>query len=147
MTIVRWILALAVGVFLLAFGAMKFTGDNFIFAYIAYRSGIELFEPVIRMLVGAAEMVTGLLIIYPRTRGIGALLAVFVVLGAISFHVSPWLGVNAPTGFAESATQPYDSPDDFAEGAPALFFMACGLAAASIAALVLERRRIFGGPA
>lgn len=147
MTVVRWVLALAVGVFLLAFGAMKFAGDNFIFAYIALQSGIGLFEPVVRMLVGVAEIVAGAALIYPRTRGYGALLAVGVVLGAIVFHLSPWLGINAPTGFAEGAVSPYDAPDDFAPGGPVLFFMACGVFAASVVSLLLERERLAGGKA
>jgi len=151
MTGIRWALALAVGVFLLAFGAMKFTGDNPIFAYIAFSSGIGLFEPVVRMAVGVAEIVTGAALIYPRTRGLGAVMATGVVAGALVFHLSPWLGINAPTGFAPGATAPYDAASDFAAGAPVLFFMACGVFVAAAISAFLERERLFAllsvGPA
>jgi len=142
MTAIRWILALAVGLFLIAFGAMKFTGDNPIFAYIAFSSGIGLFEPVVRMAVGAAEIVAGAALIYPRTRGLGAVMATGVVAGALVFHLSPWLGINAPTGFAEGATAPYEVAADFAAGTPVLFFMACGVFAAAAVSAFLERERL-----
>jgi len=78
------------------FGAQKFGASNPIFSIIAERSGISLFEPVIRMLTGVAEIGTAILILMPRTRLLGALGGLGVLAGAIGFHLSPWLGINVP---------------------------------------------------
>ena len=78
------------------FGVQKFGATNPIFTIIADRSGISLFEPVIRMLTGVAELGTALLILIPRTRLLGALAGLGVLIGAIGFHLSPWLGINVP---------------------------------------------------
>ena len=78
------------------FGVQKFGATNPIFSIIAERSGISLFEPVIRMLTGVAELGTALLILIPRTRLLGAFAGLGVLIGAIGFHLSPWLGINVP---------------------------------------------------
>ena len=87
-------LTLVVAAGFLFFGVQKFGATNPIFALIAERSGISLFEPVIRMLTGVAEIGTALLILIPRTRLLGALGGLGVLAGAIGFHLSPWLGIN-----------------------------------------------------
>ena len=91
------ILSLIVAAGFLFFGVQKFGAENIVFATIAERSGISLFEPVIRMLTGVAEITTALLILVPRTRLLGALAGLGVLVGAIGFHLSPWLGINVPT--------------------------------------------------
>ena len=90
------ILSLVVAAGFLFFGAQKFGATNPIFSIIAERSGISLFEPVIRMLTGVAEIGTAILILIPRTRLLGALGGLGVLVGAIGFHLSPWLGINVP---------------------------------------------------
>jgi len=97
--IASWALGLGFAGALIGLVALpKFFGPdpNPIFAIIAGRSGIMLFEPAVRHLVGLAELVSALLLILPATRGAGALLAGGVTLGAIGFHLSPWLGVAVP---------------------------------------------------
>lgn len=79
------------------FGVQKFGSENIIFATIANNSGIGLFEPVIRMLTGAAELATAALLLVPVTRRLGAVSGLFILVGAIGFHLSPWLGI-APEG-------------------------------------------------
>ena len=76
----------------------KFIGlePNPIFALISGRTGVDLFEPYIGYATGAAELTAALLLIIPRTRFFGALLAGGVTLGAIGFHLSPFLGVQIP---------------------------------------------------
>ncbi len=81
---------------LLFFGAQKFGADNIIFETIAMRSGLTIFEPTIRMFTGVAEIVTALLLVWPRMRGVGAVMALGVMSGAIGFHLSPWLGIHVP---------------------------------------------------
>ena len=90
------ILSIVVAAGFLFFGVQKFGATNAIFSIIADRSGISLFEPGIRILTGIAEIVTGILILVPRTRLLGALAGLAVLVGAIGFHLSPWLGINVP---------------------------------------------------
>ena len=90
------ILSFIVAAGFIFFGVQKFGATNPIFSIIADRSGISLFEPVIRMLTGVAELGTALLILIPRTRLLGALAGLGVLIGAIGFHLSPWLGINVP---------------------------------------------------
>ena len=93
---VNLILFILLGLAFLFFGVQKFTGPNPIFAKIALNSGIDLFEPVIRMLTGAGELTTGVLLLLPKTRKFGVLLGLPILIGAIGFHLSPWLGINVP---------------------------------------------------
>ena len=91
-----FILSLVVAAGFIFFGLQKFGATNPIFSIIAERSGISLFEPVIRMLTGIAELAVAALVLIPRTRLLGALGGVGVVVGAVGFHLSPWLGINVP---------------------------------------------------
>ena len=90
------ILTLIVAAGFFFFGVQKFGAENIVFETIAEKSGISLFEPVIRMLTGVAEVGTAILILIPRTRLLGALAGLGVLAGAIGFHLSPWLGINVP---------------------------------------------------
>jgi len=90
------ILSLLAATLFIFFGVQKFGATNPVFSIIAERSGISLFEPVIRMLTGVAEISTAILILIPRTRLLGALAGLGVLIGAIGFHLSPWLGINVP---------------------------------------------------
>ncbi len=90
------ILSLVVAAGFLFFGVQKFGATNPIFSIIAERSGISLFEPIIRILTGVAEVGTAILILIPRTRLFGALAGLGVLAGAIGFHLSPWLGIDVP---------------------------------------------------
>ena len=89
-------LSLVVAAGFIFFGVQKFGATNPIFSIIAERTGISLFEPVIRTLTGVAELGVAALILIPRTRLLGALGGVGVVVGAVGFHLSPWLGINVP---------------------------------------------------
>lgn len=95
----EWALALALaGAFVFMVGLPKFFGPspNPIFALIAGRSGLDWFEPYVRYATGAAELLAAAALVIPRTRRLGALLAGAVTVGAIGFHLSPWLGVQMP---------------------------------------------------
>jgi len=104
------------------FGVQKFGAENIVFQTLADRSGIGFFEPYVRMLTGVAELLTALLLLIPRTRLYGALLGTGVLLGAIGFHLSPWLGINVPT---------------IGHG---LFYMAVGMLIISLINLTLLRK-------
>ena len=90
------ILSILVAAGFVFFGIQKFGATNPIFTIIAERSGISLFEPLIRMLTGVAEIGTAILILILRTRLLGSFAGLGVLAGAIGFHLSPWLGINVP---------------------------------------------------
>jgi len=94
MTWVKTLLAIALAAAMLFMGMQKFGADNYIFATIAQKSGIAFFEPTFRMFSGVLEVLAGLLMFHPRTRGAGAALASGIVAGAVVFHLSPWLGTK-----------------------------------------------------
>jgi uncharacterized membrane protein YphA (DoxX/SURF4 family) len=153
MTIVKWLLALVVGGFLLAFGIMKFAGAAFIFPYIEYKAGAaglplaELAWPLGNYAVGAVEVLAGALVILPMTRRLGSLLAVAPLFGAVIVHLSPYLGTTTPLDFA--SPKPVEAlaagggfvRDNFtAETGPMLFMMASVMLAIALANLFVQRR-------
>ncbi len=129
MTLLRWVLAIVLAVFFIIMGVQKFTGPNPVFQYIAEHSGMAFFEPQVRMATGAAEILAALLILVPRTRLLGALLAIAVLGGALVFHLSPWLGINAPVRFAADGSY---------VKSPMLFIMAVSFMFASLGLLLVE---------
>lgn len=150
MTIVRWIFALAVGGFLVFFGVTKFTGGAHIFPYIEYKAAgmgaplAELAFPLGNYATGALEIVAGLLVILPMTRSFGSKLAVLPFLGAVGFHLSPFLGITTPVGYADpkpvevlAAGGPF-ARTDFSEATTTMLFMmaAAGLVAAIINVII-----------
>lgn len=102
----RLVAGALLAVFMTFMGSQKFGESNPVFSYIAAQSGIELFEPLVRMVTGVAELAAAVLILLGLflgiARGLGALLSLAVIGGAILFHLSPWLGINAPVAFAEN---------------------------------------------
>lgn len=75
----------------------KFTGSEesiFIFTTLRVWSGITLFEPAGRWIIGMAELTASILLFIPRTRIFGAALAIGIMTGAISFHLFTPLGVE-----------------------------------------------------
>ena len=153
MAILRWGLALAVGGFLIFFGVMKFTGGAHIFPFIEYKAaaaGVPFADfayPLGNYATGALELLAGILLILPMTRTVGAKLAILPFLGAVLFHLSPYLGVTTPDGYADpkpiealAAGGPFIR-SDFSEGASmALFTIAlAGLVAAIINVFVQKK--------
>jgi len=75
----------------------KFTGSEesiFIFSTLRAWSGIALFEPAGRWIIGICELIASILLFLPRTRIFGAALAIGIMTGAISFHLFTPLGVE-----------------------------------------------------
>lgn len=138
-TLMRFLLPAGTGVlaaFMAFMGFQKFAGPNPVFSYIADQSGIAVFEPGVRMLTGVAEFaVAGLLVagfFIAAARGLGLLLSAGVLGGAILFHLSPWLGVNAPVAFDEAGEY---------VRSPMLFMMAVAFFLITLVLGYLERAR------
>ena len=115
---------LLLAAFMAFMGVQKFGGPNPVFSYIAEQSGMGFFEPGFRMLTGGLELLAAALLVVGVFKvslasllsgipsrmlravlidgWLGAMLSAIVILGAIVFHLSPWLGINAPVAFAES---------------------------------------------
>ncbi|MEO9654061.1 hypothetical protein [Marinomonas sp.] len=76
----------------------KFTGSyetEFIFGTLGEWSGITLFGQYGAYLVGSAELVAAVLL-FSRLHGLGAVMAIGVMSGAIFFHLFTPLGVVMP---------------------------------------------------
>ena len=153
MTILKWVLALIVGGFLLMFGFMKFTGAAFIFPYIEYKAtaaGLPLAGlafPLGNYAVGAVELLAGVLVILPMTRRFGSLLAVIPFLGAAFVHLTPYLGTVTPLDFADpkplealKAGAGFVRTDFTAETGTMLFIMAASMLVVSIINVIIQRR-------
>lgn len=134
----KWVrigLGLILAAFMVFMGAQKFTGPNPIFSYIADQSGMGFFEPGVRMLTGAAELLAAALILaglfLGRYKSCGPMLSLLIIIGAIGFHLSPWLGINAPVAF--------DGAGGYVHS-PMLFGMAVAFGIVSAIMVVLQRK-------
>ena len=75
----------------------KFTGSQesiFIFSTLREWSGIGLFEPAGRWIIGSAELVASILLFVPGFTVLGAAMAIGIMTGAIFFHLFTPLGVE-----------------------------------------------------
>ena len=96
MRILSWLLRLTAAFILLQTLFFKFTGSKesiFIFSTLRDWSGISLFEPAGRWIIGSAELIASVLLFIPRVRIFGAAMAIGIMTGAISFHLFTPLGV------------------------------------------------------
>lgn len=102
-----WVLALFLGVMLLWIADLTLfprePGQNAVFPALAEYSGIPLWEPTGRLVVGLLQVFAALLLIIPAVRRSGAILAGLIALGAVAAHVL-WLGPSVPleTGSLET---------------------------------------------
>jgi len=137
MTFIKPGLALLLAAFMIFMGIQKFGGANPVFSHIAAESGLEFFEPQVRLLTGVLEMLAALLlavgVFLKRFEGLGALLSLGVIGGAIVFHFSPWLGINAPVAFAEGGGYVYS---------PMLFGMAVVFGALSAGLVWMDKDKL-----
>jgi len=153
MKIIKWILALGVGGFLLFFGNLKFSGAAFIFPYIEYKASIlglplgDLAYPLGNYLVGAVEIIAGILVILPMTRKFGSLFAVLPFLGAAVIHLTPYLGIVTPLDFADpkpisalGVGSGFVRTDFTTETGMTLFMIAVGMLVISIVNSLIQQR-------
>ena len=81
---ITWVLRLLVAAIMLQTLYFKFSGAEES-VYIFTKLGME---PYGRIGIGVMELIASVLILYPRTTGIGALLGMGLMSGAIFFHLS-----------------------------------------------------------
>ena len=145
-----WALGLTLAVLLLVVAFLQMSGPtpNPIFGMIAERSHIGLFEPFGRYLVVLIEVVAVAMVVYPRTRSRGAILALVVALGAAVLHLSPWLGVQLPQGPAvsQALAAGKSAADIAAMGLPTdkggLFMLSLAIAVLAAGTLFVEKAKV-----
>jgi hypothetical protein len=102
-----WVLALFLAVMFLWIGDQTLfppsPGKNVVFPMLAEASGIYLWEPTGRLVVGVLDVLAAILLILPWPRRIGAALALAIAGGAIASHLL-WLGTAIPTEFGSTET-------------------------------------------
>jgi len=94
---ILWALSAYIGLVFVQSLFFKFTGSEesiFIFSTLRAWSGIALFEPAGRWIIGICELIASILLFVPRTRIFGAAMAIGIMTGAISFHLFTPLGVE-----------------------------------------------------
>lgn len=81
-------------------------GDHLLFATLAERSGVSLFEPAGRLASGIIELFAALLLVFPASRRLGAAIAVLCLGAGVALHLSPWLGreLVLPEGGTDGGT-------------------------------------------
>ena len=105
----------------------KFTGSDesiFIFSTLRDWSGVDLFEPTGRWIIGTAELIASILLFVPGLTIFGAAMAIGIMTGAISFHLFTPLGVEIMGDGGE------------------LFTLACGVWLSGWAILWLQRDQV-----
>jgi len=140
--IASWVLALfLIAMFLQAtihplpnppVGSVKFfdlPGENIVFSVLAEKSGHSLFEPTGRVLTGILELLTALFLLFPMTRRFGGFLACGILLGAVSLHMSSWLGRDIPLSLQAGET---------ATDGGALFALAIAMLVASLLVIIIH---------
>jgi uncharacterized membrane protein YphA (DoxX/SURF4 family) len=95
-TYVIWALSFYIACVFIQSLFFKFTGAEesiYIFSTLRAWSGIALFEPAGRFIIGSCELVASILLFIPCLRIFGAALAIGIMSGAIFFHLFTPLGV------------------------------------------------------
>jgi hypothetical protein len=148
--VLSWALGLTLAVLLLVVAFLEISGPtpNPIFGMIAARSHIGLFEPYGRYLVVLGEAAAVVMIVYPRTRSQGAILALALALGAAVLHLSPWLGVQLPQGPAvsQALAMGKSAADIDAMGLPTdkggMFMLSLAIAVLAAGTLFVEKAKV-----
>lgn len=95
--LLTWPAALFVAFILLWYEQYKLTGNDgsvWLFTVLSDWVGLHGFERPFRLGVAVAEIIASVLIVLPRTRILGAALALGIMSGAIFFHLVSPLGID-----------------------------------------------------
>jgi len=91
-----WVLSAYIALVFVQSLFFKFTASAesvYIFSTLREWSGINLFEPAGRWIIGIAELIASVLLFIPRLRIFGAALATGIMTGAIFFHLFSPIGI------------------------------------------------------
>lgn len=142
-----WASGLVLAAVLLAVSLLELLGPapNPVFGLIASRSGVSIVEPFGRYATVALQLIAVALLLPPRTRMLGAGLAVLIAAGALLMHLTPWLGVYLPD--AEQASAALAAGRSAAQidamvlptDKGAMFLLALAIAVLGTATVFLER--------
>ena len=128
--IASWVLALFLAVMFLWIADQSLfppsASKNVVFPLLREKSGIYLWEPTGRYVIGLAHVLAALLMILPWTRRLGAIFALLIASGAVAVHVV-WLGMSVPTETGAVTT----------DGGQ-LFYLAMALAAAALVLIFIH---------
>lgn len=94
---IEWIPVILIAIIFGGSFPFKFTDAAItvhIFDVVGTWLGLDFFRTVGAYIIGVAEAVAILLVLFPKTRGLGGLLAVGIMTGAIIFHLFSPLGVT-----------------------------------------------------
>lgn len=81
-------------------------GENIVFQTMAMNTGMFWLEPTGRVIVALLELITCLLLLVPQWRRGGAVLAFFILAGAVSAHMMPdVLGREVPLSLSPGENQ------------------------------------------
>jgi len=95
--LLTWIPAIWIAWELLHYEQYKLTGNPgsvYLFTVLTDWLGAHGYEKVMRLGVGAMEILASILVLIPRTQGFGGLFAMGVMSGAIFFHTVSPLGID-----------------------------------------------------
>lgn len=102
-----WVLALFLAaMFLLIADQTLFPATpakNVVFPLLAHNSGISLFEPTGRLVVGVLDMLAALLVFVPFTRRFGSIVAFLICAGATGAYLM-WLTTAIPVEIGAADT-------------------------------------------
>lgn len=149
--VLSWALAITLAVLLLFIAYQQLLGPtpNPVFGLVAMRSGVALFEPWARYATALAEIAAIALVLWPRMRSRGAMLALAIAVVAIAFHLSPWLGIAVPRAdaVAQAAAEGRTAAAVFAMQLPtdkgAMFLLALIVAILSAVTVAVERANAY----
>lgn len=123
----RWALAAIIAGIFVWYLQFKFTGHPgsvSLFTTLTDWLGAHGYEKAMRIGTGSMELLASVLVFVPATRGLGALLGLGIMSGAIFFHLVSPLGI-----------------DPYGDGGR-LFKEACLVWVSSLTLAVLERRQL-----
>jgi hypothetical protein len=151
--VLSWTFAITVAVLLLFVVYQQLLGPtpNPVFGLVAVRSHITIFEPWARYATALAELAAIALVLWPKTRMRGAMLALAIAVVAIAMHLSPWLGFAVPRADAVAAlaAQGRTAAEIFATQLPtdhgAMCLLALFIAGLSGVTIAVERAVAYAG--
>lgn len=151
--VLSWTFAITMAILLLFVVYQQLLGPtpNPVFGLVAVRSHIAFFEPWARYATALAELVAIGLVLWPKTRMRGAMLALAISVAAIAMHLSPWLGIAVPSAdaVASVAGRGWTAEEIFAMGLRtdqgAMFLLAMFIAGLSGVTIAVERVVAYAG--